>query len=306
MAASTSSKTLLSPKYWLTWVGMGLWFLMAQLPFRWQMVLARRLTPLLKLNKKRIALAKKNIELCFPHLSQAEQHQLLEKNIESTAIAAFETGIAFFWNKKRLSKLFTITGVEHVEAAHQAGDGAMLLSLHMTTLDIGSAMLGIYVNYDGMYTPHKNAVFDYVQKKRREAYAKGGIAFSRDNLRLMISQLRKGRMIWYAPDRDMGVKGSVFVPFFGIPAATITATSQFARMGKARVIPFTQYRLPNDEGYRVEISPALDNFPTGDDVEDAARINRLFEQMIMVAPEQYLWALARFKTRPEGEPRIYS
>lgn len=305
MADSTSSSSLLSPKHWLTWIGMGCWFLIAQLPYSWQMKLGRLSAPLLGLNKKRIAIIEKNVELCFPSLTSEEKKSLIAANIESTAVAAFETGIAFFWSKKRLAKLFTISGLEHVEAVSKRGEGAMLLSLHMTTLDIGSAMLGIHVNYDGMYTPHKNPVFDYVQKVRREAYAKGGVAFSRDNVRLMIGQLRKGRMIWYAPDRDMGAKGSVFVPFFGIDAATITATAQFARMGKARVIPFTQYRLPNDKGYRVEISPPLTDFPTGDDIIDARRVNAIFEQMIAVAPEQYLWALARFKTRPEGEPRIY-
>lgn len=305
MADSTSSSSLLSPKHWLTWIGMGCWFLIAQLPYSWQMKLGRLSAPLLGLNKKRIAIIEKNVELCFPSLTSEEKKSLIAANIESTAVAAFETGIAFFWSKKRLAKLFTISGLEHVEAVSKRGEGAMLLSLHMTTLDIGSAMLGIHVNYDGMYTPHKNPVFDYVQKVRREAYAKGGVAFSRDNVRLMIGQLRKGRMIWYAPDRDMGAKGSVFVPFFGIDAATITATAQFARMGKARVIPFTQYRLPNDKGYRVEISLPLTDFPTGDDIIDARRVNAIFEQMIAVAPEQYLWALARFKTRPEGEPRIY-
>jgi KDO2-lipid IV(A) lauroyltransferase len=305
MADSTSSSSLLSPKHWLTWISMGCWFLIAQLPYSWQMKLGRLSAPLLGLNKKRIAIIEKNVELCFPSLTSKEKKSLIAANIESTAVAAFETGIAFFWSKKRLAKLFTISGLEHVEAVSKRGEGAMLLSLHMTTLDIGSAMLGIHVNYDGMYTPHKNPVFDYVQKVRREAYAKGGVAFSRDNVRLMIGQLRKGRMIWYAPDRDMGAKGSVFVPFFGIDAATITATAQFARMGKARVIPFTQYRLPNDKGYRVEISPPLTDFPTGDDIIDARRVNAIFEQMIAVAPEQYLWALARFKTRPEGEPRIY-
>jgi KDO2-lipid IV(A) lauroyltransferase len=299
------SRTLLAPHHWPVWVGFGLWFLIAQLPYSWQMNMGRFLAPLLNLNKKRVAMARTNLQLCFPQKSSAEIDALLKKNMESTAIAVFETGIAFFWNKNRLRKLFSITGIEHIEQAQQENHGAMLLSLHLTTLDIGSAMLGIYINYDGMYTPHKNPVFDYMQKVRREAYAPGGMAFARDNLRAMISQLRKGRMIWYAPDRDMGEKASVFVPFFGVPAATITATAQFARLGRAKIIPFSQYRLDNNRGYQVVIHPPFENYPSGDELADARRINEYFEQEILKVPEQYLWAQPRFKTRPEGGPKLY-
>ncbi len=304
-AAPQFSRALLAPRHWPIWIGFGCWFLIAQLPYSWQMNMARWLMPLLNLNKKRVAMARTNLQLCFPGKSEKEIEQLLKKNMESTAMAVFETGIAFFWSKRRLRNLFTISGVEHIEQAQAEGQGAMLLSLHLTTLDIGSAMLGIHVNYDGMYTPHKNPVFDYVQKVRREAYAPGGIAFARDNVRAMISQLRKGRMIWYAPDRDMGEKVSVFVPFFGVPAATVTATAQFARLGRAKIIPFSQYRMDDNKGYQVVIHPPFENYPTGDELVDARRINEYFEQEIMKVPEQYLWAQPRFKTRPVGEPKVY-
>lgn len=304
-AAPQFSRALLAPRHWPIWIGFGCWFLIAQLPYSWQMNMARWLMPLLNLNKKRVAMARTNLQLCFPRKSEKEIEQLLKKNMESTAMAVFETGIAFFWSKRRLRNLFTISGVEHIEQAQAEGQGAMLLSLHLTTLDIGSAMLGIHVNYDGMYTSHKNPVFDYVQKVRREAYAPGGIAFARDNVRAMISQLRKGRMIWYAPDRDMGEKVSVFVPFFGVPAATVTATAQFARLGRAKIIPFSQYRLDDNKGYQVVIHPPFENYPTGDELVDARRINEYFEQEIMKVPEQYLWAQPRFKTRPVGEPKVY-
>lgn len=305
MTSSQFDRTLLAPRHWPTWIGFGLWFLIAQLPYSWQMAAARFLYPLLRLNKKRVKMARTNLRVCFPEKNDEDIDKLLDDNLRSTAMAIFETGIGFFWSKKRLGKLFTITGVEHVEQAKAEGQGALLLSLHFTTLDIGSAMLGIHVNYDGMYSPHKNPVFDYVQKVRREAYAKGGIAFSRDNVRAMVSQLRKGRMIWYAPDRDLGEKVSVFVPFFGVPAATVTATAQFARMGRAKIIPFSQYRRSDGSGYDVVIHPPFENYPTGDEIADARRVNEFVEQEILKVPEQYLWAQPRFKTRPEGAPKIY-
>ncbi|ACE84399.1 lipid A biosynthesis lauroyl acyltransferase [Cellvibrio japonicus] len=305
MSSPQFTRALLAPRHWPSWIGAGIWFLMAQLPFRVQWWLAKLLCPLLYLNKKRIHMARTNLRLCFPDKTEAEREQLLKENLFSTAMAVFETGIAWFWPKWRLRRLFTITGVEHVEQAKQEGQGALLLSLHFTTLDIGSAMLGQYVNYDGMYSPHSNPVYDYLQKVRREAYCKGGTAISRDNLRAIVNQLRKARMIWYAPDRDLGPKASIFVPFFGVPTATVTATAQFARMGRAKIIPFTQYRRADGSGYDVVIHPAFDNYPTGDDYADARRVNEFMETEILKHPEQYFWAQPRFKTRPEGEEKVY-
>jgi KDO2-lipid IV(A) lauroyltransferase len=121
----------------------------------------------------------------------------------------------------------------------------------------------------------------------------------------MMKLLRKGRAIWYAPDQDYGAKQSVFVPLFGIPAATVTATSTFARLGKARVIPFTQVRLADGSGYRLVVHPPLAEFPASTVEEDCLRINQWVEGAIRQCPAQYLWAHRRFKSRPEGAPRIY-
>lgn len=305
MSSPHFSKTLLAPRHWPSWIGAGLWFLLVQLPYSWQWAMARWLGPKLRRNKKRVHQARTNLQLCFPEMSESEREKLLDENLISTAMAMFETGIAWFWPKWRLRRLFGISGLEHVEQAQRDGQGALLLSLHFTTLDIGSAMLGQYVNYDGMYRPHINPVYDYLQKKRREAYCKGGMAFSRDNVRAMIGQLRKGRMIWYAPDRDLGEKMSVFVPFFGVQTATVTATAQFARMGRAKVIPFCQFRRADGTGYDVVIHPVFENFPSGDELADARRVNEFMEQQIRKAPEQYFWAQPRFKTRPEGEAKVY-
>lgn len=249
-------------------------------------------------------MAKVNIDLCFPELGADERAALLDETLYSIAMAMFETGIAWFWPKWRLRKLYTITGVEHLRDAQAAGEGALLLSMHFTHLDLGSAMLGQHVDYDGMYSPHKNPVYDYVQKSRREAYCPG-ITIPRENVRLMVSRLRQGRMIWYAPDRDLGPKVSIFVPFFGVPAATVTATGKFAQLGKAKVIPFTQRRLENGKGYALTIHPAFENYPTGDEYQDTLRVNQFIEQQIRLYPGQYLWAQPRFKTRPEGELSPY-
>ncbi len=298
------SRALLAPRYWPSWLGFLLWYLISQLPYRVQYLMAKAIAPLLKYNRQRMHWARVNIDLCFPELSEAERQAILDESRFSTAMAIFETGIAWFWPKWRLRRLYRIHGEEHLRDARAAGQGALLLSMHFTHLDIGSAMLGQHTDYDGMYSPHKNPVYDAVQKSRREAYCPG-ITIPRDNVRLMISRLRQGRMIWYAPDRDLGPKVSIFVPFFGVPAATVTATGKFAQMGRARVIPFTQYRLPGGKGYDVTIHPPFENYPTGDEFQDALRVNQFIESQIRQHPGQYLWAQPRFKTRPEGEAKVY-
>src|SRR5690606_8531041 len=298
------SRSLLAPRHWPSWMGAGIWYLLAQLPYRFQIVLARLISPLLKRNKKRLHMAQVNIDLCFPHLSEAERQKLLDETLFSTAMAIFETGIAWFWSKKRLRRLFTISGVEHLDAAKRDGQGALLLSMHFTHLDLGSAMLGQHTDYDGMYRPHKNPVYDYLQKTRREAYCPG-ITIPRDNVRLMISRLRQGRMVWYAPDRGLGARMSLFVPFFGVQTATVSATRKFAQMGRAKASPFTQRRLDNGKGYELVIHPPFDDFPSGDEYQDTLRVNQFMEREILKCPGQYFWAQPRFKTRPEGEPPLY-
>ncbi len=305
MQTPVFTRALLAPRHWPAWLLMGFWFLLAQLPYRIQFYLPYLIAPLLRYNKKRLNLAQTNLRLCFPELSDQERESLLDETLHSTAMAIFETGIAWFWPLWRIRRLFTISGLEHINAAEREGQGALLLSLHFTTLDIGSAMLGAYVNYDGMYRPHDNVVYDYMQKTRREAYCRGGTAFHREKVRGMINRLRKGRMIWYAPDRDLGEKLSVFVPFFGVQTATVTATAQFARMGRARIIPFTQKRLVKGKGYELVIHPPFENYPSGDEYQDALRVSQFMETEIRKIPGQYFWAQPRFKTRPEGEAKIY-
>lgn len=297
-------KGLLAPRHWPSWLGFIVWYLLVQLPYSWQYCLARWSYPLLRRNKKRLAMAETNIRLCFPALSETERQALLDENLFSTAMALFETGIAWFWSPKRLRRLYVVRGEENLQRIKDSTQGVLLLSAHFTHLDLGSAMLGQHFVYDGMYSPHRNPVYDYVQKTGRECYAKG-LAIPRNNVRAMISQLRKGNKVWYAPDRDLGPKVSIFVPFFNVPAATVTATGKFAQLGRAQIIPFTQRRLERGSGYELIIHPPFENYPTGDEYQDALRVNQFVEQEVAKYPEQYLWAQPRFKTRPAGEAPLY-
>lgn len=298
--------SLLHPRYWLMWFGLGLLWLIVRLPYPLLLRLGRLLGWFMyRFMAERREIARVNLELCFPQWSPDRRQAVLRENFASNGIALFEMAMAWWWPKPRLAKLARVEGLEHLQQAAAAGQGVVLMSLHFTTLEIGAALLGQQATIDGMYREHRNAAFDYVQRRGRERHNDDAVAVERDDVRSMLKSLRKGRAIWYAPDQDYGRKASVFVPLFGITAATVTATATFARLGKAKVVPFTQTRLPDGKGYLLTVHPPLEDFPVGDEQADAVRINQWVEQEILRQPEQYMWVHRRFKTRPEGEERPY-
>lgn len=299
-------RAFLHPRFWPLWLGLGLLWLTVQLPYPALLRLGSLLGRLMgAFATDRRMIAARNLELCFPELSAEARARLLKENFRSTGIAFFEMAMSWWWPAQRLARLAHIEGLEHLREAQAAGEGAILMAAHFTTLEIGAALLGQRHTIDGMYREHGNPVFDYIQRRGRERHNLDALAVEREDVRGMLKLLRKGRAIWYAPDQDYGAKQSLFVPLFGIPAATVTATSKFARLGKARVIPFTQMRLDNGRGYRLVVHPPLVDFPAETEEQDCLRINHWVEAAIRECPEQYLWAHRRFKSRPEGAPRLY-
>ena len=296
----------LHPRFWLLWLGLAALWLVVQLPYRALLQLGRWLgLGMYRVASERRRVAARNLQLCFPQMPPVERKRLLKENFASTGIAFFEMAMSWWWPQARLAKLAHIEGLEHLQAAQRDGEGAILMALHFTTLEIGAALLGQRHTIDGMYREHRNALFDFVQRQGRERHNPDSLAVEREDVRGMIKLLRKGRAIWYAPDQDYGAKQSIFVPLFGIEAATVTATTHFARLGKARVIPFTQRRLEDGSGYRLVLHPPLEGFPGESEAADALRINQWVEQAVTECPEQYLWAHRRFKSRPAGAPKLY-
>lgn len=288
------------------WIGLGLLWLIVQLPYRVLHMLGHGVGWFMYLfMAERREIARINLALCFPDWSEERRRQVLRANFDSYGMALFEMAMAWWWPRGRLARLARVRGLEHLRDAAAAGQGVVLMSAHFTTLEIGAALLGQQATIDGMYRAHRNAAFDYVQRRGRERHNADAVAVEREDVRSMLKSLRRGRAIWYAPDQDYGRKASVFVPLFGIAAATVTATATFARLGKARVVPFTQIRLPRGQGYLLTVHPPLENFPVGDEEADALRINQWVEQVVLQQPEQYMWVHRRFKTRPEGEVRPY-
>ncbi|MFS1523118.1 LpxL/LpxP family Kdo(2)-lipid IV(A) lauroyl/palmitoleoyl acyltransferase [Microbulbifer sp. 2304DJ12-6] len=297
---------LLHPRYWLTWLLFALWFLVAQLPYRWQLHMGRGIgRAMLRLAPSRRTIAERNLALCFPGLGQAERTQLLHRNFESSGIALMETGMAWFRSAPWLRRRVAIEGLEALQTLQAEGRGVLLMAMHFTTLELGAALMGMNITLDGMYRPHKNPVYDYMQRKGRERHTADGCVYQRKDVRGVLRALQRGRAVWYAPDQDYGIKQGVFAPFFGVPAATVTGTSRFARVGRAEVVPYMVTRLDDGFGYRLKVYPPLEQIPSGDEQQDAVLVNQFIEARILEAPEQYMWVHRRFKTRPQGAANIY-
>ncbi len=289
----------LAPRYWPVWLALAAMRLLAALPFGAQRVAGSMLGRLAcTLARKRRRIAALNLELAFPELGPAERRALLLRHFESLGISVIETALCWWASDERIDRLVEVHGLEHIEAALAAGHGAIMLTGHFTTLDLGGRFLTRKAPVSAMYRPHRNPLFEEIMRRGRERSAKH--AFAKRDVRAMIRGLRTNHLIWYAPDQaHLRGKYSAVVPFFSVPAPTNTATAIFARLGNAPVIPFFPVRLPGRAGYRLDILPPLAGFPGDDPIADAARINRLLEERIRLCPEQYLWVHRRFKAAGE-------
>jgi KDO2-lipid IV(A) lauroyltransferase len=288
------------PRFWPVWLGVALLRAVCWLPQRGRMAVGRLLGRLImRMTGKRRAVAEKNIEICLPELAAGDRSALVRRHFESIGMGVIELGIAWWAPDKCIDQIVELHGMEHVQAAMQQGKGILLLSGHFATTEVsGRAIKSLFAPMAAMYRPSKNPLIDQLMRRCRgrsidELITKKGI-------RQLLKVLRDNRLVWYAADQAYNRKGSVLAPFFGEPAATNSAISQITRLSGTRVVPFFPMRLENGRGYRVEALPALENFPSGDDVADAERINKILEQFIRRAPEQYYWVHRRFKGRPEG------
>ncbi len=299
------SGTFLAPRYWPLWLGLGLMKIMAALPFRWQLAMGRtggRWLGWIARRRRRIAAI--NLELCFPELTAARRAELLEAHFAALGMALFETAMAWWAPDEKLRGLARVEGVEHLERAMARGKGVILLTGHFTTLELGARFITWHQSFHALYRPHKNPLYETVMQCERERRSRLP-PLSREDLRGLLRAFKRGRAVWYAPDQNHGPRNSVFVPFFGVPTCTITATARLAALSGAAVVPYFPRRLPGTAGYEVVVLPALEHFPSDDVTADTRRINELLENAIRRAPEQYLWVHRRFKTRPPSSPSVY-
>ena len=305
MSKEKQKRPPLTPKYWVGWLGVSIFWLMGKLPQRVGLAASVPLAWLLpRLLKRRLRIAQQNVERCFPGL-QAQQHkEMVDDCFRSLARAVFEIAWSWSASDRAILKMGEVEGLDHLlEAMHQ-GKGVLMVSAHISCLEIGARILGCrFHDMMGMYRPLKSPVLEWYQTRARSSYSQGMI--SKREMRTAIRYIRQGGILWYAPDQDFGPDQSAFVPFFGIQTATLLATHRMAKMTACPVVPmFPSYDL-STRRYTVRILPALADFPGTDPLHDLARVNAIMEQEVRKNPGQYWWIHRRFKSRPEGEPPFY-
>ena len=302
--ARLQSLPLYHPAYWPTWVGLVVMRLVSLLPFRLIWCLGNGLGALVHLfpsKLKKVALI--NVGLCFPELAAAGQRQLVKRHFHALGVSILSYGLGWWSSPTRLRRLVTFRDRRHYDEAIAAGKNIILFTPHFIAMDTCGICLGSERPMVTMYRASRNRLVDRMLRKRARF---AGVMFERkSSLKALIRFIREQRPFYYLPDQDPGGAEGIFVPFFGIPAATVTAFSRIAKMKDAAVIPCYNRILPWGRGFEVRFEEPLRDFPTDDPEKDARRMNEEIEKAIRRNPAQYLWGYRRFKTRPAGSPPVY-
>ena len=293
----------LGPRTWPTWLAIAVMALLARLPWPLQRWLGRVLgSGLRRLLGGRRRIAERNLALCFPELDTSARAQLLREHFTALGIGVFEFARAWWGSVAPLRQGLQVEGLEHMAAARAGGRGVIVISGHFTTLEVCGRLMCDYVPLAGMYRPHAQAAMEWAVKRGRLRYATA--MFGREELRPALRHLKQGGLLWFAPDQDTRRGDSVFVPFFGRPASSLTSTHQLARLSGAAVLAFAHVRRA-DGGYTLRLSPAFAGFPSDDPVAATAQVMVAIETMVRAAPAQYLWIHRRFKRQPGGGEDLY-
>jgi KDO2-lipid IV(A) lauroyltransferase len=251
--------------------------------------------------RRRVALV--NLETCFPQWSEVERHRVVRSHFQALARSALELGILWWGSKARVQRLVRIDGLENWDAVRDRP--VILLAPHFIGLDFGGTRIATEWAGCSMYRQQSNRVMDQMLLHGRSRFVPQRLFARKDGIRPLVRAMREGRPFYYLPDQDFGPRDSIFVPFFGVLAATITGVSRIARLAGAVVVPAVTRQLPGAGGYVLTFYPAWRDFPTDDEAADTRRVNEFIEQRVLEMPEQYLWVHRRFKTRPPGEPGYY-
>ena len=289
----------LLPKYWLTWLSVLILYSVSWLPYSVQKNIGKLLGKLLKvIANKRYNVAKRNLELSFPELSQEKRQTILDANLDNAGMAILETGMGWWWPTWRVTRKAEFEGFEHIEAILAKGKGVLAYAIHNMNLEFACRIAGLKYPSVVFYRKHNNRLMEYIQyhgRKRSNKYM-----VHKRNVRGLISALDDGELCLYLPDQDYGRAKCEFTPFFAVPeVATTTGSLLFAKQANCETVFLVS--IKTDNGYKIIALPGLENFPSGDDKYDVTRMNQMIEKMIMLAPEQYLWMHKRFKTRPNAD-----
>ena len=288
----------------MTRLALALMWLLHWLPLSWQAWLGEAFGKLLyRFGKERRHVTLTNLRLCFPESSDTQRDLLARKHFLAFGRSFLERGLLWWAPPQRLRQLVRIEGLEHLRDA--GGTPIILLVPHFIGLDMGWTRLTLELDMVSIYANQKNLLFNAALLKGRTPFGDSTLLSRQEGTRPALRKMRAGKPFYYLPDMDYGQRDTIFVPFFGVPTATITGLSRLARMAGAVVLPVITRMLPDGQGYVVNIGPPWHDFPGVSIEADTRRMNAFIESEVLRLPEQYLWLHKRFKTRPPGEKSPY-
>ena len=295
----------LKPVYWPSWLAVLLLFLLTLLPAVVTDMLANVLGDIARnMNSKRRRIARKNLQLSFPELTEQARKILLKQTFRAQMRSVLHYGLFWWAPRWLLRKRIRIEGEQHIEASRQAGKNVIVMASHSVGLEAAVSAITLRYPVSGPFKVMRNPVINWLVARGRTRF--GTVIYTREaGLRPIIRDARAGQLLFYLPDEDLGPKRSIFVPLFGVPKATIPVLGRLAKNCNADVLPCISCYDQTRRKYVVHVLPALEDFPRGDDEKDAARMNQAIEETIRICPAQYFWSLRIYRTRPEGEQRFY-
>jgi lauroyl-KDO2-lipid IV(A) myristoyltransferase len=300
---------LLHPRHWLTWLGLGIYFLFTLLPMSVIDWIGCRLGEYVsRKNTKRFNIARANLALCFPQKSSNEVSAMVVEQFRAQLRSAMHLFIVWWRPVFMVRRRIVREGFEQIDHYRNQGKQVIVLLSHSVGLDFAVAAVSMDYPTNGPYKPMRDAVIDFMFTHGRTRFGArfGGKLFSRDDgLRPLVKTTREGKILVYLSDEDLGAEHSVFAPFFGVPKATLPMLGRLSKMCNAVVLPCISCYDADLKKYRVKLLPALKDFPSGDDVTDSTIMNQAIEKTILECPAQYLWTFRYFQTRPPGEASVY-
>jgi KDO2-lipid IV(A) lauroyltransferase len=286
-----------------SWLGVFVLWLTHFLPMRWIGAIGSGLGWLLY-QFGRGHVTRVNLALCFPDMPEAERDALGLRHFRMLGRNAVELSIMVWGSERQLLELTRLEGIEHLHAAASGGRPVIVLAPHFIGLNMGGIRVAHeYPGTASIYSRQKNPVLDAIFLKARTRFGNPHLVSRQEGLRSVIRVIKSGKPFYFLPDMDFGMRDSIFVPFFGVQAATITTLPRLAKLTGAAVIPVVTRQV--GDGYVVTFYPEWKDYPSGDLEADVRRMNAFIEERVLEMPEQYFWAHKRFKTRPPGEPSPY-
>jgi KDO2-lipid IV(A) lauroyltransferase len=301
--------SLLQPKHWLTWMALVIFFIVTLLPMHFIDWLGYRLGNIAaNKNKKRFNIVKTNLSLCFPEKEDPEIEQMAVGHFQRQFRSLLHYFILWWRPEFIVRKKIHTTGFEQIPHYQQQGKNIIILLAHSVGLDFAAAAISMDYKANAPYKEMRNPVMEWIVANGRLRFGRkyGSKLFTRgDGLRPLIRETRAGKVLIYLADEDLGAEKSIFVPFYGVPKATIPVLGRLTKSCDAVVLPCISCYDKKNRRYSIKLLPKIEDFPSGNDEQDSANMNKAIEQAIDQCPLQYLWTLRYFQTRPDGEVSVY-